>query len=237
MRWLWAIVCTTLLALGTPASAHRLDEYLQETILSVERDRVRAEITLTPGVAVFRSVFAQIDLNRDGVLSAAEQHLYAERVRDDLSITMKGEKGERLPLREVSWKFAPTAELKAGRGNIRLVFTAEVPRGDASHTLVFENHHQRRVAAYLVNCLVSRDPDIGIIAQRRNADQSRYELDYVQTPGRSGSSASVGKSSVREWKGLILLLLVAPFAWGWHRAQFGKSASGQARACANERRE
>ena len=42
-----------LLLAGTPASAHRLDEYLQATTISVEKDRVQAQIRLTPGVAVF----------------------------------------------------------------------------------------------------------------------------------------------------------------------------------------
>ena len=54
-----------------PARAHRLDEYLQATLLSVEKDRVEAQVRLTPGVAVLPLILAQIDSNRDGILSAA----------------------------------------------------------------------------------------------------------------------------------------------------------------------
>ncbi len=43
-----------------------------------------------------------------------------------------------------------------------------------------ENHHEIRIAAYLVNCLMPRDPDIRITAQKRSHQQSLYELSYVQ---------------------------------------------------------
>jgi hypothetical protein len=64
---------------GTYASAHRLDEYLQATIFSIEKDHVQAFLRLTPGVAVVASVLADIDTNADGILSEGEQRTYAER--------------------------------------------------------------------------------------------------------------------------------------------------------------
>ena len=53
-----------------------------------------------------------------------------------------------------------------------------LPRGGPNRRLIFENHHESRIAAYLVNCLVPRDPDIRITAQNRNYQQSFYQLDY-----------------------------------------------------------
>ena len=58
-----------LLLAGIPALAHRLDEYLQATILSIEKNRLQAQMTLTPGVAVYPIVLAAIDTDADGVLS------------------------------------------------------------------------------------------------------------------------------------------------------------------------
>ena len=69
-----------VLFLGAPASAHRLDEYLQATIISVEKDHVQAFMRLIPGVAASSVVIASIDSNGDGVISEAEQRAYAERV-------------------------------------------------------------------------------------------------------------------------------------------------------------
>src|SRR5947199_8542027 len=81
-----------LLAMGTSADAHRLDEYLQATVISLEKNRITADVRLAPGVAVFPMVLAVIDRNADGVISEAEQRGYAERVLRDLSLTSDGER-------------------------------------------------------------------------------------------------------------------------------------------------
>ena len=78
MNAVWPVVAI-LLFTGTPALAHRLDEYLQGTIISIEKDRVDAQMTLTPGVAVFPTLIADIDPNSDGVISGIEQRAYAGR--------------------------------------------------------------------------------------------------------------------------------------------------------------
>jgi hypothetical protein len=210
-----------LLLAGTTASAHRLDEYLQATIISVEKDRIQTQIRLAPGVAVFPTVIANIDSDADGVISEAEQLAYAERVLGDLSLTIDG---DRLQLRLVSSKFATIEEMKEGRGEIQLEFNADVPRGGPDRRLIFENKHQSRIAAYLVNCLVPRDPDIRVTAQDRNYQQSFYQLDYVQAGVRSGAvSASWWPNS--GWLGtgalllflLMFLLLFLGLAFVWRR--------------------
>lgn len=61
-----------LLSLGGFAFAHRLDEYLQATILSVEKDRVQGSMRLVPGVAASSIVIASIDSDGDGAVSEAE---------------------------------------------------------------------------------------------------------------------------------------------------------------------
>ena len=50
-----------LLLAVTPAAAHRVDEYLQATILAVEKDRLKADLYLTPGAGVLPVVLADID--------------------------------------------------------------------------------------------------------------------------------------------------------------------------------
>lgn len=207
--------CALLLAIGTPASAHRMDEYLQATTISVEQDRVQAEMRLTPGVAVVSKVLAAIDANGDGVISKAEQRVYAERVLRDLSLTIDG---SRLPLRLGFSKFAKIEEMREGCGEIQLDFSADAPHAIGNRTLVFENHHQSRIAAYLVNCLVLSDPHIQIIGQKRNYQQSRYQLDYMQVDVPQVSQSSAGRPGVRKWLGAAALLLIALLAWHWRRA-------------------
>lgn len=197
-----------LLLVATSASAHRLDEYLQATIISVEKDRVQVQIRLTPGVAVFPMVLSSIDTDADGIISQAEQRAYAERVLGDLSLTIDG---DRLQLRLVSLKFAKIQEMKEGSGEIQLEFDADVSSAGPNRRLIFENQHQSRLAAYLVNCLVPRDPGIRITAQNRNYQQSFYQLDYMQADVRSGPQSSAWWSSSRGWLGAAALLLLAGF--------------------------
>ncbi len=174
---------------GKPALAHRLDEYLQGAIVSVGKDRVDAQLILTPGVAVSPVVVAEIDVDGDGIISAIEQHAYSSRILRDLSLKIDGQV---LTPRLVSMQFLTIEEMKAGRGEIQLEFAADLPPGGSQRKLTFENHHQSRIAAYQVNCLAPRDPDIRILAQSRNYSQSFYELDFVQGGARSYLSSLAG---------------------------------------------
>jgi hypothetical protein len=209
-----AAATAILFSIGTPATAHRLDEYLQATLISVEKNRIQIEVRLSPGVAVFPMVLAMIDTNADGIISESEQMVYAERVVRDLSVTLDG---DRLRPRLLSAKFPEAAEMKEGRGEIQLEFGADLPRNGPNRRLIFENHHQSRIAAYLVNCLVPRDPDIRLTAQNRNQSQSLYELDYVQAGVRSEAFSFAWWSGARGWLGTAALLLLARLAMLWRQ--------------------
>ncbi len=193
-----------ILVAGTPSFAHRLDEYLEAAMFSIQKDCVQVQIRLTPGVAVFPIVLANIDTNADGVISETEQRAYAERVRGDMSLTIDG---HRLRPRLVSVKFPAIDEVKEGRGEIQLEFEADLPRngrrpGNASkRRLIFENHHQSQIAVYLVNCLVPRDPSIQLVAQSRNYSQSLYQLDYMQ----SGVSSEPPRFTEWAWLGVVAI--------------------------------
>jgi hypothetical protein len=209
MRTSRALAIVVLAAM--PALAHRLDEYLQGTLLAIEKDRVNAEMTLTPGVAVAPFVMALIDTNADGEISEAEQRAYGARVLGDLSLKIDGQS---LTPRLLSIRFPTRDDMKEGRGAIRLDFDADLPRGGARRKLTLENHHQSRIAAYQVNCLVPRDPDIRIVTQDRNESQSVYELEYAQ--------AGADSSSIASWSrlGLVaatVLLLLARLGYFWRK--------------------
>ena len=195
------LAAAVLLSLAAPSSAHRLDEYLQATLISVERDRVQASLRLVPGVAVSSFVIASIDSNGDGVISDAEQRAYAERVLGDLALNVDGQP---LKPRLTSVRFPGIGEMQEGVGEIQIEFSAGLPRGGSHRRLIFENRHQRRIAAYLVNCLVPRDKAIQITSQNRNETQSLYQLDYVQAGGLSGSGASRGAIGLLLFAGLVL---------------------------------
>jgi HupE/UreJ protein len=186
-----------VLSLVAPASAHRVDEYLQATMISVEKDRVHMSMRLIPGIAVSPIVIASIDTNGDGVISETERRAYAERVLRDLSLSVDGNP---LVALLVSVDFPTTEQMKEGLGEIQIEFTADLPAGGANRTFILQNHHQSGIAAYLVNPLVPRDRDIRVLAQHRNEQQSFYQLDYMQA---SGGSDSLYQKWLSNFHGLI----------------------------------
>src|ERR1700722_18402040 len=208
-----------LLFLGGSASAHRLDEYLQATLISVEDDRVEAEMRLTPGVVVSDFVLRTIDTNADGAISETERRAYAERVLRDISLRIDGHV---LRPRLISVEFPGVEEMKEGLGEIQIAFIADLPPNGPERRLIFENHHQRQIAAYLVNCLVPRDRDIRIVAQNRNEQQSFYQLDYVQA-GVPSSTLLRGWQDERGWLGMAALILFARLALVWRRGRLTRA--------------
>jgi len=204
-----ALAAAMLVLTATPAVAHRLDEYLQATLISVEKNRIQAEIRLTPGIAVLPIVLANIDADGDGVISEAERRAYVQSVLQDFSLSVDG---DRLRVQLVSTKFPRIEEMEEGLGEIQLEITADLPSGYGHRRLVVENHHLNRIAVYLVNCLVPRDPDIRIAIQNRNYEQSFYELDYDQAGARPAllSFSSAGLS-------VLALLLSARVVFLWRR--------------------
>jgi hypothetical protein len=194
------VAVALLLSLGACTFAHRLDEYLQATLISVEKDRVDVLMRLIPGVAVSSAVLASIDTNGDGVLTETEQRSYAERLLRDLSITVDGNSASP---KLVSLQFPTIARIKEGLGEIQIEFTADLPPGGPQRKIIIQNHHQNQISAYLVNCLVPRDPNIKVLAQNRNENQSFYQLDYAQSGSASDSASFRSFSTLPGWTGAV----------------------------------
>src|ERR1700736_4129603 len=72
------------------AAAHRLDEYLQATLIGVTRDGIDVEIQLTPGVAMLPLLIALIDQDRDGRISSKEEQAYVRRVAREVVLRVDG---------------------------------------------------------------------------------------------------------------------------------------------------
>jgi len=211
-----AFAAAILLLASVRGGAHRLDEYLQGMIISVDKTRLQGHMSLTPGVAVLPYVISQIDTNADGVISQAEQDGYAGRLLRDLSVSSDG---RRVTPRLISISFPTGEELGEGRGEIQLDFVADLPSGGYTRILTIENHHDPGISAYQVNCLVPRDLDIRIAAQKRNYTQSHYELEYMRADIRP----------VQPWSGDALffggcaLLLITRFVFLWRVRPRGKA--------------
>ena len=178
MRRKIAVVIGACVLFGEAAFAHRIDEYLQATILSLAENRVQASMRLIPGTLVAQSVIAGIDSDGDGVFSDGEERAYAQRVLDDLTITIDGKS---LQPKLISFTFPQPAQMRDGLGEIHIDYRMDLAYGGQDRSFIVANHHLSGTSVYLMNVLVPEDPGIRILAQKRNEQQSLYEVDYRQT--------------------------------------------------------
>lgn len=172
MRSVLAFVSLTL---PSAVLAHRLDEYLQATRLSLATDRIVLKLDLTPGADVASMIFASIDTDRDGRIAAAEGDAYANRVLEEVVVEVDGNR-RRMDL--VSDEFPSLQEMSAGIGVIRIEARAPFTGSPGSHVLRYRNDHRPDSSAYLVNALVPASPAIEITGQRRDTFQREIHLEF-----------------------------------------------------------
>ena len=158
------------------AAAHRLDDYLQATTISLKPNHLILQLRLIPGVDVASRVLVSIDTNGDGIITDGEKQRYAAWVRHDLSLTLNGQP---ITLKLMASLFPTIGEINQGMGGIGLTFEGSLPPGRSDYRLTVENHHQPEITVYLVNCLLPDDSNIHIIGQSRNVNQSVYQLHFA----------------------------------------------------------
>jgi hypothetical protein len=177
--------CLAVLLVCTPASAHRLDEYLQAARIDIEPDQIVLDLELTPGVAVADRILADIDRDGDGMLSSAERQDYSARVLDGIVLRVDHE-----PLipRLTASAYPAVDDLLSGTGTIRLRSVSAVPRlVNGAHTVFYRNTLRRDISAYAANALVPQSEQVRIVAQRRDQDQSNVTIAFAVGDDDGGS--------------------------------------------------
>lgn len=187
MKRINAAITLLLLLSGSTAYAHRIDEYLQATIVSLSEGRMEASMRLIPGTLVAGSIISAIDMDNDGTFSPTEQRAYAQRVIADLAISLDG---HALQPQLTSWGFPQPEQMREGLGEIHIEYAVALPNGNTSRQLILSKQHLSSNSVYLMNVAMPDDHRIHVLAQKRNQQQSIYELDYQQntTPAATFSA-------------------------------------------------
>jgi hypothetical protein len=167
------VVC--VLALPTRADAHRLDEYLQATRVSVGVDVVDLEIDLSPGVSIAEGVISTIDTDADGVISGAEADAYAGRLLGALRLAVDGQQAQ---LRLQRRAFPSIDDMRQGIGTIRVAARARVEATSGRRHLAYANTFLPASSVYLVNALLPADRRVDIASQSRDVLQRTFTLEY-----------------------------------------------------------
>ena len=189
---------------GVEVSAHRRDEYLQAARIAIDPDRVQIELDLTPGIALADAIIADIDTNRDGVLSPDEQRVYAGLVFGALKLAIDDRP---LQMQQVTSTFPAVEAMRRGEGTIRLTSGASLPGlAPGSHQLSFRNRHHPDRSVYLANALVPEREQVAITAQRRDVDQTELTIDYLLRAESSTSTAAWLLGSIAAAAVMLILL-------------------------------
>jgi hypothetical protein len=199
-------------------AAHRLDEYLQATLIGVTQDGIEVEIQLTPGVAMLPVLMAVIDQDRDGRISLEEARAYVARVAREVELRVDGIPA---PLRLIESEFPAIEAMREGLGTIRM----KLRTARSGHELRFENRHLPQVSVYLVNCLAGHSEGLLVRRQQRDEWQRSIELEYSfgadAAPGSRAAWIAIGSF----WPAAIGMLLVARMAVLIYRAKHDNRAS------------
>jgi hypothetical protein len=200
------LLIVALCAVPPAAFAHVLDEYLQSTLVAIEPGEVRLKINLTPGVEVADKILAQIDRDRDGVISNDEAAAYSEVLQRDLTVRMDGRD---IGLKLTESNIPELAELRTGHGIIQVEFSITPGSFSAGpHRLSFENRHFNSFGVYLFNAARPRSASIQIARQNRNSSQSTGEIEFAyDAPSHS--------SNVPGFVALFAVILLVTVAAVW----------------------
>ncbi len=199
------LAATWCLASGAGVSAHREDEFLQAARIGLEPGRVLVELDMTPGIAIAERVIRDIDSDRDGVLSPAEQQRYAERVLGRVALRVDDAPPLRVSL--AASIFPDVAAMRTGDAAIRLRLEAPLPAmPSGTHRIVFRNDHTTAGSVYLANALVPESDRIEVTSQDRDVNQRELTIAFALR--------DTDLSSHRwAWMGLAYVLtLAAPLA-------------------------
>lgn len=173
-----AIILALVVAVAgaTSVSAHRLDEYLQAARLGIDPDRVELQLDLTPGVALADRIVAEIDRDRDGLLSDDEFRAYAAVVQTGITLAVDG---RRVEPQLVETRLPAVGTIAQGTGTIQLRWVAQLPALSAGpHQLFFRNAHHRDIGVYLANVLVPANDRVAVTGQDRDVDQREFTVEY-----------------------------------------------------------
>jgi hypothetical protein len=174
------LLLLALLAFPSAVFAHRLDEYLQATLVAIAPGEIRLDINLTPGVTVAEQVLALIDRDHDGVISTNEAAAYAELLKRDLAVRLDGRSAE---LKLFAWYFPEPEDLQTGLGIIQMEYTVSPGVLAAGpHKLTVENGHLPAASVYLFNAAQPRSASVQITGQKRNENQSTGEIAFEFHP-------------------------------------------------------
>lgn len=172
------MVGVALAAMPTGVFAHRLDEVLLTSQVSIEPTRIVIDVYVTPGVLVARQFLENLDPLGDGVNDTDLDAFAAALLR---RFTLWSD-GVQLKPMVVAADAAPTADLLEGTGAVHVSVEAGSDGAAGQHFVEIANLYEPGVSIYLANAMLPPSDRVAIHAQTRDERQQRLRVDYSVAP-------------------------------------------------------
>ena len=134
------VALLAVLGAAIPASAHRLDEYLQALRVDVRADGIVVELDLTPGANLAADVVAALDTNADAAIDPSEADAYVSSVMGSLEASVDD---RRVALDLVGRTVPSLEEVRRGTGVISLVARDDFDKSSGGHRLSQTNVYRK----------------------------------------------------------------------------------------------
>ena len=190
----WSIFALLVLRGAVSLSAHRLDELLQASQVSITPAQITVVVYQTPGVEVAAPYLRDLDTNADAAISAEEGRAFAQRVIGQLVLDLDGSP---LALSVEKSDYPDVPVMRSGEGSARIEARAAIPTlAVGRHVVAFTNNFDPGSGVYLANAMLPRDPEIAIVEQERSDQQKTLRIEF---------SVSETESRWAWWLALALL--------------------------------
>ena len=166
-----------LALLNSRALAHPLDEVVQGAYLTLSPGTVQLELDLTPGEKVAATVLKALDANGDQSISEAEAKAFAQRVLEQLSLSLD-RKALRWTLDKVT--APPYQNLKLGSDTLKIYAIAKRTDQTGEHTLVYHNRYQPAKSQWTANIFLQPAAwQYQVLGQQRSSDGKQLTVKYT----------------------------------------------------------
>jgi hypothetical protein len=203
---IWTVIAAAI-ALAPPLHAHRLEGLLQASLVEVLPAQIGVEVRLLPGVNVAPQIVSFLDTNGDGKFSDVESAAWSADFMARQRVTMDG---KNLPLKLISMRTSPLAEMGDGHAEIAVHFTADA--GDLAsgpRTIICTNHYQPITSSYQTNGLVPKAPGVSIHNHRQDTAQQELtlsaEFSSPPAPAATATQPAGNRTSIWWLTGLCLV--------------------------------
>ena len=194
-RWLTCVV-GALAGVGfvaSPATAHPIDELLQQVYVTPRLGGIDIDVEITPGVKVAADFVRLVDANGDGLIATAEAQAFSNVVQSALALTVNG---ATVPTQLVDSTYADVALMAAGGGTIILNFTADAPSTAATSVVIVTNSYAPATPAetpIFSKVQANLTPDIAApveVDSIRHNDDGRTIVAAYSQPGAAEAQSS-----------------------------------------------